>query len=92
MPNATPAQSQWRGQWPAHCRSCGGWGGSHFTQGHGDGGPGEPMFEPCSAIADPLTCHRCGEPGLAEDGEGPCKHCGWNYDDGVPEQEPDWGS
>lgn len=43
------------------------------------------MFDPCEATERIETCHRCGLDGLAEDGEGPCTHCGWNYDDGEPE-------
>lgn len=74
----------WRAKWPNHCRKCGGWGGFSFTQRH-DSGPGEQMFDLCEAVEDPCICHRCGEPGLDSDGNGPCTKCGWNYDDGLQE-------
>lgn len=72
----------WRLKWPKHCKACDGWGGSTFTQSHGPG-PGEQMFDVCEAGA-PEMCHRCGEAGLTEDSEGPCTHCGWDFDDGAP--------
>ena len=47
-----------------------------------------PDDEPCEAL-EIGVCHRCGKPGLdAETGEGPCKYCGWDYDDGLPEPPP----
>jgi len=80
------AAAAWRKAWPNHCAACRGWGGSPFTEMHGfKFGPGEQLFDPCQALPNPATCHRCGQDGLDEDGEGPCKHCGWNCDDGVPE-------
>jgi hypothetical protein len=69
----------WRARWPHACVKCGGWGGrtlfsnSLFEQDD---------FDVCEALPEAI-CHRCGKPGLNE-GEGPCKHCGWNYDDGDP--------
>lgn len=74
----------WRVKWPHHCKACDGWGGSSFTQSHGPG-PGEQMFDVCEALPNMMTCHRCGKDGLSDtDGEGPCSHCGWDYDDGAP--------
>ncbi len=80
------AAAAWRKAWPAHCPACGGWGGSGFTEMHGfKGGSGEQLFDRCGALPDAATCHRCGQDGLAEDGDGPCAHCGWDYNDGVPQ-------
>jgi hypothetical protein len=72
-------------QWPNYCRRCGGWGGSTFDQGHPYGATTayETLFEPCEFCTEDLICARCGEPGLGEDADGPCKFCGWNYDDGI---------
>lgn len=76
----------WRAKWPHHCKACAGWGGVTFFQSHpyGMGSAHEAMFDPCEAAHSPAICHRCGEPGLTEDGEGPCNACGWDYDDGEP--------
>lgn len=80
------AAEAWRKAWPGHCPACAGWGGSSFTEMHGfRGGSGEQLFDPCGALPNPATCHRCGQDGLGEDGDGSCKHCGWDYDDGVPQ-------
>lgn len=80
------AAQAWRRAWSRHCAACGGWGGSSFTEMHGfRGGSGEQMFDPCGAFPNAATCHRCGQDGLGEDGDGPCKHCGWDYDDEMPE-------
>lgn len=77
----------WRSAWPRHCRACGGWGGHGFTEMHGfKGGSGEQQFDPCGALENPATCHRCGLAGLTEDSEGPCTHCAWDYNDGEPQQ------
>ncbi len=78
----------WRAMWPNHCKACAGWGGATFFQSHpyGMGSAQEQMFDPCEAPSSAAICHRCGEAGLTEDGEGPCKACGWNYDDGEPQQ------
>ncbi len=79
--------AEWREKWPQHCKACHGWGGSSYTQSHpyGMGSAHETLFDPCEATERPETCHRCGVDGLDGDGNGPCKHCGWNYDDGDPE-------
>lgn len=81
--------STWADLWPNHCRACRGWGGatSYQSQPYGMGSVQESFFDPCGAIDNPLTCHRCGAPGLSEDSDGPCGACGWNYDDGEPEPE-----
>jgi hypothetical protein len=82
-PRSTP-QAVWRNRWPQHCRSCRGWGGSAYTEMHGfRGGSGEQMFDLCGA-RDENQCHRCVDMGL-KDGDGPCRTCGWNYNDGEPE-------
>lgn len=80
------ASSEWTKRWPNHCRHCHGWGGFTYYENHGDDrfGPGEQVMEPCGAIDDLRTCHRCGWLGLTADGDGPCGGCGWNYDDGDP--------
>src|SRR6185295_15546488 len=84
----TPAE--WKAKWPRHCTLCGGWGGKTFYQSHGPG-PSEQMFDLCVHDQDEdfSLCHRCGENGLTEDGEGPCKSCGWDFDDGIPEEPYD---
>lgn len=80
------AAKEWKARWPNHCHTCGGWGGSSFWQSHpyGMGSASEAVFEPCDALSE-LHCHRCGEPGLQEDTDGPCMFCGWNADDGSPD-------
>lgn len=81
MVRAAAQNEQWVAKWPNYCKSCCGWGGSKFTQHH-DSGPGEQMFDLCEAL--PATqCHRCGEQGLDSEGNGPCKSCGWDFDDGL---------
>lgn len=67
--------------WPNHCKKCGGWGLFHFTQNHGEPWLNEHLTEPCECTLD-MRCSRCGQE--AEEGEGPCVFCGWNYDDGMP--------
>ena len=76
----------WKKKWPHHCSSCVGWGYFNVRNvvPYGMGTATETLGEMCDAI-DINICHRCGMDGLNEDGEGPCSHCGWNYDDGVPE-------
>ena len=79
--------AEWTAKWPAHCTACGGWGCTVYVERHGfTHGAGEDIVDPCGALPDG-ACHRCGAPdGLSLDGDnaGPCRHCGWNYDDGVP--------
>jgi len=71
---------EWRAKWPNACDECGGWVGFH-TRGTYDS---PPDFDPCER--EPAEeCHRCGEIGLDEDGNGPCSKCGWNYNDGEPQ-------
>lgn len=82
------ARAEWAAKWPNHCTKCEGWGGFSYTQKH-DEGPGEPMFDLCGAL-EATQCHRCGQHGLTSDdpaevGLGPCKFCGWNFDDGMPQ-------
>lgn len=77
------ASEQWRKQWPMHCAACAGWGGHSYTENHGMPGPGETIFDPCDA-GPPELCHRCGMHGLDDESAGPCRVCGWNFDDGDP--------
>lgn len=79
--------TSWIAKWPGYCKKCLGWGGGTFYEHHDEGGP-EQLLDPCDR--EPYTtCHRCGVPGtLSVDGEGPCKNCGWNYDDGLLEEDP----
>ena len=66
----------WIKQWPNYCKACNGSGGKRiYNYPHA---PDD--FEFCTAL-DTQMCHRCGAAGLTEDSEGPCTHCGWNFDD-----------
>lgn len=80
--------NEWRGKWPKHCRSCGGWGGKNHVQSqpYGSATAGESLLDPCAATTDARICHRCGKEGLTVDGDGPCQHCGWDFDDGDPDR------
>lgn len=76
--------------WPRHCQRCKGRG----AFGHTDMQTGFPDVELCPVCAETGTCARCGEQGLTSEdrgddstGDGPCKACGWNYDDAAP---PPW--
>ena len=80
-------------KWPNHCRSCNGWGVTTFSQSvpYGSTSASFDTQDPCDACTMHGKCARCGERGLACEengddeiitGEGPCKLCGWNYDDG----------
>lgn len=76
------ANAAWRARWPNHCPACRGWGGAVHHESHGfRHGAAERIFELCDAIPE-TQCHRCGEHGLTEEGEGPCTRCAWNFDDG----------
>jgi len=61
---------EWLKRWPNHCKECGGWGGKPIG------------FDLCESIVPPFdeaeVCHRCGERGLDEIGQGPCTKCGWD--------------
>jgi hypothetical protein len=73
------ANQAWRDRWPAFCRVCSGWGGTPSDPLH----PAESSWTPCEALP-PEVCHRCGFAGLTlESGDGPCRFCGWSYDDGL---------
>jgi ribosomal protein L37E len=75
----TEQSAAWRARWPHACARCGGWGGrTRFSASRWE----QDDFDLCEALPE-VVCHRCGRPGLNE-GEGPCRHCGWNYDDGDP--------
>lgn len=77
------ANAAWRARWPNHCPACRGWGGATHYESHGfRHGAAERIFDLCDAIPE-TQCHRCGEHGLTDEGEGPCKHCGWDFDDGL---------
>ncbi len=79
----------WRISWPAYCRECNATGG----EAYGGGIDEPPDFEHCDALPWEF-CHRCGRDGLTVDGEGPCTHCGWNFDDALPMLEEGlcWGA
>ncbi len=92
------ALAEWQAKWPAACEECGGWGGESYSYDPSPAGvslaPGSMTgFEPCGAAGCVFdgNCARCMRPTLSEipgvfdEGEGPCKHCGWNYDDGAPQ-------
>jgi len=77
------ANAAWRARWPNHCPACRGWGGATHYESHGfRHGTAEQIFDLCDAIPE-TQCHRCGEHGLTEEGDGPCVRCGWNFDDGL---------
>lgn len=87
----------WSAKWPDACNECGGWGGHTYSYDPSPPGvslaPGSMSdFDPCEApgCVSEGFCARCGKPTLSEipgvfdEGQGPCKECGWNYDDGAP--------
>lgn len=74
----------WAARWPRHCHKCRGWGGFAFIETHGLPSGGEVLIDSCDA-GETQRCHRCGAHGLDADGNGPCRECGWDYDDGMPE-------
>lgn len=83
----TVENNKWTEKWPNYCRDCGGWGG--FTIPGVYSGPPERCypedFDLCNALPED-RCHRCsGELQAQKDGvqPGPCKTCGWNFDDGL---------
>lgn len=69
-------------KWPNYCKACDGWGGKTYYESHGSPYGHETLFDFCGEL-DEHTCHRCGQAGLKDDSEGPCKFCGWNFDDGL---------
>jgi hypothetical protein len=73
----------WHKEWPKTCKTCRGWGGTEVSGNYWN----PPEFWFCSRLENDttLTCCRCGQAeALTEDLEGPCKWCGWNFDDGEP--------
>jgi hypothetical protein len=76
----------WAERWPNFCIHCGGWG--YFFYPGKLSGPPENCYpdeqEPCYHLPEG-ACHRCGKPDGYSDPEfeGPCKHCGHQYDDGL---------
>ncbi len=92
------ALAEWQAKWPNACKKCGGWGGHTYKYDPSPAGvslsPGcMTDFDPCEApgCISEGNCARCGKPalstipGVCEEGEGPCKECGWNYNDGEPQ-------
>ncbi len=86
------AYDAWTERWPNHCDHCRGVG-AFYDPGHFYQPPSE---DPCSSCTEVGLCARCGEPGLTDEergdtstGEGPCKACGWNYDDEQPRLRED---
>jgi hypothetical protein len=91
MADACRRNDEFRRQWPAHCRACGGWGG------HADFGTYDspPDYYVCEAIG-PEFCHRCGYEGYSSDHDGlglaetfairpqvGCWWCGHSDEDGI---------
>jgi hypothetical protein len=76
----------WAERWPHFCTHCGGWG--YFFYPGKFSGPPENCYpddqEPCYHLPEG-SCHRCGAPDgySGAELEGPCKHCGHQYDDGL---------
>jgi hypothetical protein len=82
---------EWAQKWPNHCPSCEGRGWHKYSQSvpYGMGSASFDVIDPCehctaSQEKGPQKCARCGALALDDDGAGPCKECGWNYDDCVP--------
>ncbi len=82
------ATTAYNEQWPDACEKCKGAGKFGYSYDPSPAGvalsPGR-MYEeePCPNCAEKGICARCGKGGLPE--EGPCKHCGFNYDSAAPE-------
>lgn len=79
---------EWDAKWPNACKHCGGAGAWHSYGGREE----PPDGGPCSECTEKGLCARCGQPGLTDEdrgdkstGDGPCKLCGWDYDDVRPE-------
>lgn len=83
------AKEIYESMWPNYCRKCGGGGVFGWNENQAPLGSGyywpEYFEEPCEECTEKSICARCGESGLTpEEGEGPCKFCGWNYNDSCP--------
>ena len=82
--------AEWTAKWPDYCTKCDGRGEFVYSFDPSPAGvslsPGTlEDVEPCGQCTEQGICARCGEAGLnPETGEGPCSHCGWNYDDCLP--------
>lgn len=91
MARAVKLRTAWLSEWPDYCRHCHGQGAHYYTFDPSPTGVSLSAgtmedAEPCDQCTEQGICARCGKAGLdPETGEGPCSHCGWNYDDGVPE-------
>lgn len=95
MPPEPPTDEriEWLNRWPRYCRSCEGWGFHSMSQSvpYGSTSASFDVQDSCDQCTSYGRCARCGENGLTneasgddETGNGPCKMCGWNYDDGLP--------
>lgn len=72
--------AEWIMCWPLYCHECNGYGRYEVTSC-----PTRYEVDLCCDFCTSLgICPRCRYLGLSVDGEGPCHHCGWNYDDGLP--------
>jgi hypothetical protein len=73
----------WREKWPDACARCHGAGA--FYSGGNYWQPPDVDICPRLENDETRTCCRCGQPdALDEDLNGPCRHCGWDYDDREP--------
>ena len=74
-------------EWPDHCQSCKGHGGTSFAGSRHE----PPSFEPCDACLP--KCPRCGRGTFDIDNcelDTECPSCGWQWDQKVGDSVPDW--
>jgi hypothetical protein len=86
MDRTESAQKAWQSRWPGHCVRCKGTGIHHLGEYYLQGAE-----LPCAQCVCKGTCARCGTPEPSLVGLvcltrfGPCRACGWNHDDALPE-------
>ena len=79
------AAQLWQEKWPWYCRVCRGYG----MVGWPESRDRPAACDPCDGCTEGGHCARCGAANsLSSDGEGPCRACGWNYNDALPEIDP----
>lgn len=78
--------AEYEKQWPNHCKACGGWGITTWTENASPLGSGEywpmDMSDPCEKCYGAGKCGRCGAelpvtPDEFEEPLTPCNACGW---------------